>query len=131
MYDSVITRYLTMMKKLLAEPSYNFVEVSARTVPEEPGVYIIYDKKVKAIIYAGRTKNLRRRLLSNHKRGNIRDSQFRRALRQNFGLDSENEITSYILENCSFYFMAVENFEEMVRLEHFIIAVLAPSLISS
>jgi len=127
-YDSIIARYLTMMKKLLAEPSYNFAEVSARTVPEEPGVYIIHNKRVKAVIYAGRTKNLRRRLLSNHKRGNVKGSQFRRALKQNFALKSENEITNYILENCSFQFLAIDEFEEMVRLEHFITAVLAPIL---
>lgn len=117
-----------MMKKLLAEPSYNFAEVSSRRVPKEPGVCVIYDKGEKAIIYAGRTKNLRRRLLRDHKRGNIKGSQFRRALKQNFTLKSESEITSYILENCSFQFMIIEEFEEMVRLEHFIAAFIAPVL---
>lgn len=55
-------------------------------------------------------------------------SQFRKALGQNFGSKSETEITNYILENCSFQFMVVENFEEMVRLEHFATAVIAPIL---
>lgn len=128
MHDSVISRYLTMMKKLLAEPNYDFAEVSARTVPKEPGVYIIYDKRVKAIIYAGRTKNLRRRLLGDHKQGNVKSSQFRRALRQHFALKSEMKITSYIRRNCSFQFMVINEFDEMVRLEHFITAVLAPVL---
>ena len=128
MYNSVVSRYLEMMRKLLDEPSYNFTEVSSSVVPEKAGVYVIYDKRVKAIIYVGRTKSLRRRLLGNHKRGNIRGSQFRRALKQNFSLKSESEITSYILENCSFQFLAIKEFEEIVRLEHFTTAILAPIL---
>jgi len=128
LYDSIISRYLAMLNKLMAEPIYDFAEASSKDVPEEPGVYVIYDKRVKAIIYAGRTKNLRRRLLSNHKRGNIEGSQFRRSLKQNFALKSETGITSYILENCSFQFKAINEFEEMVRLEHFITAILDPIL---
>ena len=91
-------------------------------------VYVIYNEKEMAIIYAGRTKNLRRRLFGDHKRGNIKGSQFRSALRKNYSLDSETQITRYILENCSFQFMVIEEFEEMVRLEHFTAAVLAPIL---
>ena len=128
LYDRVILRYLEIMKKLLAEPSHNFAKASSMIVPKEPGVYLIYDKKEEVIIYAGRTKNLRRRLLGDHRRGNIKGSQFRRALKRNLAFESESEITSYILENCSFQFMVVKEFEEMVRLEHFVTAVLAPAL---
>lgn len=128
MYDVVISKYVAMMNNLLSEPKLSFSEASSNDVPKEPGVYVIYDKKVKAIIYAGRTKNLRRRLLSDHKRGNVEGSRFRKALQQNFGLKSESEITGYILDNCSFQFLVIKGFEEMVRLEHFITAVLAPIL---
>ena len=128
MYDRVTSLYHAMMKKLLGEPSHDFAEASSIDVPKEPGVYVIHDRKVKSIIYAGRTKNLRRRLLGDHKRGNIKGSQFRRALKRNLALESENEITSYVLENCSFQFMVIKEFEEMVRLEHFMTAVLGPVL---
>jgi excinuclease UvrABC nuclease subunit len=117
-----------MLKKLLAEPRGRFADASSQDVPKAPGVYVIHDKRMKAIIYAGRTKNLKRRLLGDHKRGNVRGSQFRRALGQKFSLRSEDEITSYILENCSFQFITLEKFEEIVRLEHFTTAVLAPLL---
>jgi excinuclease UvrABC nuclease subunit len=128
LYDDTVSKYVAIMNKLLTESRHNFSEVSSKDVPEEPGVYVIYDKKVKAIVYAGRTKNLRRRLLGDHKRGNVRGSQFRKALRQNFALKSESAITSYILENCSFQFLAIKEFEEIVRLEHFTTAILAPIL---
>jgi len=128
LYESVISHYVEMLKKLLAKPRYRFADASSRDIPKEPGVYVIYDKRTKAIIYVGRSKNLKRRLLGDHMRGNVRGSQFRRALGRNFTLSSEDEITSYIQKNCSFQFMALESFEEIVRLEHFAIAVLGPIL---
>lgn len=127
MYETIVSHYLDMLKKLLDQSSYYF-EVSSNAVPKEPGVYVISGKKEKAVIYAGRTKNLRRRLLHDHKSGNVEGSRFRKALQQNFALNSEKEITNYALENCSFQFMVIERFEEMARLEHFITAVLAPVL---
>jgi len=50
-----------MMNTLLNAPRHRFLEASAQ-VPKEPGVYVIYDEKEKAVIYSGRTKNLRRHL---------------------------------------------------------------------
>ena len=128
LYKEVISKYATMMMKLLSEPKHSFAETSSANVPKDPGVYIIYNKTAKRIIYAGRTSNLRRRLLGDHKRGNIEGSQFRKALKRDQVLSSEREITNYILENCSFQFMKVDNFENMIRLEHFTTAVLAPTL---
>ena len=87
--------------KFLDQPKHSFSNVSSAVVPKEAGVYAIYDKRLDVTIYIGRTRNLRRRLLGNHKSGNIRGSQFRKALGQKFTLKSEGEITSYILENCS------------------------------
>ena len=127
MYENVISRYLAMMNTLLNGPRHRFSEAPAN-VPKEQGVYVIYDEKEKTAIYAGRTKNLRRRLLGDHKRGNTRGSQFRRALRQKRDLDSEMQITKYIVENCSFQFIVMKELEEMIRLEHFTTAVLGSLL---
>ena len=102
--ESVVSHYVEMLKKLLAEPRYRFADASSLDVPRAAGVYVIHDKRTGAIIYAGRTKNLKRRLLGDHKRGNVKGSQFRKALGRNFTLNSEDEITSYILKNCSFQF---------------------------
>ena len=128
MYESVVSQYTKKMKELLERPKLSFSEASSTDVLQKPGVYVIYDKRLEKIIYVGRTRNLRRRLLGNHKRGNIRGSQFRKALGNNFGLKSEAEITEYILKNCNFRFMVMESFEETIRLEHFSTAVLAPLL---
>jgi excinuclease UvrABC nuclease subunit len=128
MFETIVAKYLNRLKKVLGQPLSNFVDASSDDVPKKPGVYIIYDEKSQQIIYAGRTKNPRRRLLGDHKRGNVKDSRFRKALGQSLGTNSEEEIAGYIGENCSFRFLVVENFEEMVRLEHFVTAVIAPTL---
>lgn len=128
LYKEVISKYATMMMKLLSEPKHSFAETPSANVPKDPGVYVIYNKTAKRIIYAGRTSNLRRRLLGNHKRGNIEGSQFRKALKRDQALSTEKEITNHILENCSFQFMKIDNFENIIRLEHFTTAVLAPTL---
>jgi excinuclease UvrABC nuclease subunit len=128
MYEAIVARYLKRLKEVLGQPPKNFADDSSDDVPKKPGVYVIYNKKSQQIIYAGRTKNLRRRLLGDHRRGNIEGSQFRKALGQSLRTSSEKEIRKYIEENCSFRFLVVENFEEMVRLEHFVTAVIAPTL---
>ena len=84
-----VSRYVDRMNELLAEPRYIFFSVSSAEIPKEAGVYAIYDKRLDATIYIGRTQNLRRRLLRNHKSGNIRGSQFRKALGQKFAFKSE------------------------------------------
>lgn len=96
MYESVVSQYTNKMEELLEKPKLSFSEASSKDVLREPGVYVIFDERLKKIIYVGRTRNLRRRLLGNHKRGNIKGSQFRKALGNNFSLKSEAEITEYI-----------------------------------
>ena len=128
MSEAIVSHYFAKMNELLAKQKYSFSKASSEDVPKEPGVYAIFDTRAKAVIYIGRTRNLRRRLLRDHKRGNVEGSQFRRALGKNFGLESETDITNYILENCSFQVMVIKEFEDMVRLEHFTTAVLGPFL---
>jgi excinuclease UvrABC nuclease subunit len=128
LYESVVSHYLELLEKLLAGQSHRFFDASSQDVPKAAGVYVIYDKRMNSTIYFGRTKNLKRRLLGDHKRGNVKGSQFRKALGRNFTLKSEDEITRHILKSCSFQFMPLEEFEEIVRLEHFVIAVLGPIL---
>lgn len=126
-FDSAISRYLETMKELLNTTECEFAKPQV-AIPEEGGVYIIHDNATKDVIYVGRTKNLHKRLLSHHRRGNIKGSQFRKALARHSSLKTESEISEYVLANCSFRFMPVEDFENMVRLEHFTTAILGPIL---
>src|SRR4030042_825827 len=126
--ESTVASYSEKLKQVLNQPVYRFAEATSKQVPEASGVYVIYDSSSNQMIYAGRSKNLRIRLLQQHTSGNIRDSQFRKAIGQKNNLDSEAKISAYIKDNCSFKLLEVESFEEMVRLEHFITATMAPHL---
>lgn len=128
MYDNVVSQFSGMMIKLLTSPRYRFSQASSNDVPRQPGVYAIWDRRVDQVTYVGRARSLRRRLLSDHKKGNVEGSQFRKALGGNFGLDSEKSITSYILGNCGFHFMIVEDPAEGIGFEHFTTPILAPVL---
>jgi len=125
---SSLAIYFEKLKQILDQPVYNFSEATPEQVPAASGVYVIYDNSSNHMIYAGRSKNLRVRLLQQHKSGNIKGSQFRKALGQKRNLDDEAKISDYIKDNCSFKLLEIENFEEMVRLEHFITAIMAPIL---
>jgi predicted GIY-YIG superfamily endonuclease len=127
-FENTVALYSEKLKQIFSQPILRFGEATSAQVPEESGVYIIHDRSSNQIIYAGRSRNLRRRLLQQHKRGNIEGSRFRKALVQKLNLESEMQITDYVSSNCSFQFLAVDSFEEMVRLEHFVTAILAPTL---
>jgi excinuclease UvrABC nuclease subunit len=122
-YENVASKYIEKVRALLASSSFRFED----NVPNKAGVYAVFNER-NEVIYIGRTRNLRRRLLGNHRSGNIRGSQFRRALMQNYGLKDENEISNHIRQKCTFKFMEIEDPVERVRLEHFATAILAPTL---
>ena len=128
MFESTIAFYSKLLADILNQKTHSFSKATSSEVPAASGVFVIHDNSLKQIIYAGRSKNLRIRLLQQHKRGNIGGSQFRKALGQKLNFESERKISEYILDNCIFQFLPVEGFKEMVRLEHFITAILAPTL---
>ena len=128
MLGNTVALYSEKLEQCLNQPVYRFATVTQEGIPAESGVYIIHDDSVKQIIYAGRSRNLRILLLEHHKEGNINGSQFRKALGRKYKLGSETEISDYIRDNCSFQFLPVDTFEETVRLEHFLTAILAPIL---
>lgn len=96
----------------------------SKVVPTAKGVYIIYDKS-KGIIYVGQSGNLRRRLFGEHLSGNVNGSHFRKSLQAFLKTTSEVEITRYVANQCTFQFLATDEYR---YLEHFATAVLKPLL---
>jgi excinuclease UvrABC nuclease subunit len=124
--EKIALEYVAKVKEFLASRSLSFKYALFIEVPDKPGIYAIFNKNGK-IIYIGRTKNLQRRLLEDHRRGDVKGNQFRKALMQNYGFTTKEQINSYV-DQCTFKFKEVEDPEERVRLEHFAIAILAPTL---
>jgi len=63
MFEDTVEEFFTMMKHLLIQPSHDSAESPSDSIPSATGVYGILDKKQNQIIYVGRSRNLRRRLL--------------------------------------------------------------------
>jgi len=110
------------IKLLESMPLTNF---EVKDIPEEPGLYAIYDEN-DVLIYIGQTSNLQRRLLRNHRSGNSRGSAFRRALMKDKEFENEKIMSSYIRNNCTFRYLPLQ--KELSAIEHFLIAVLEPKL---
>jgi len=68
------------LKALLESPAVIFAEMTPSILPKEAGVYLItiFKNGKEEPYYIGQTKNLRRRLCTNHLRGPISNSQFKR-----------------------------------------------------
>ena len=96
-------------------------------VPERPGIYVIYDGGGSPC-YVGQSRNLRRRLLVDHRKGNGKSSIFRRKLSLIKRFETEIAVTSYICEECAFRFLELESERERRELEHFATALLSPVL---
>jgi len=123
-----ISRYRAELNRLLHSATYEFSRIDRRDIPDVPGVYIIYDKTGRQILYVGESGDLRRRLFGDHRAGNRRGSAFRRALSRWKKMEDEKEIREYIIQNCSFQILPVPDKLERKRFEHFAIAVLNPRL---
>ncbi len=55
--------------QMLNSPAFLFRGLTPSKLDSIPGVYAIFDRTTGATLYVGRTKNIRRRLYTNHLMG--------------------------------------------------------------
>lgn len=118
------TTLMASLRHLLSAAPFSFVNAD---IPERPGIYVIHDGAGQAY-YVGQSRNLRRRLLIDHRKGNGKSNIFRRKLAHLEHLDSEPAVTSYIVEKCSIRFLELDSEGDRLELEHFATALLSPVL---
>lgn len=123
-WDKVIEIYKTQLKNLLSSKSHFFNSTKRKEIPDSIGIYVIFDKN-SDLLYVGQSKNLARRLWDDHLHNDKIGSAFRRNLSECFRLNSEREITQYIVENCSFKYTVLD---KPKFLEYFAISILTPKL---
>ena len=90
------------------------------------GCYIIFDKDGKSI-YVGRSKSLRGRI-NQHRKSDSIASSFRRKIKKKYRFNTEEEVTNFIGENCSFIFIEIDDPKQEKNFEHFLIALLDTEL---
>lgn len=122
-----IEQYSNMIEELTLGVIFSFKTTKPREVPSLAGVYAIYNNS-DDVIYVGTSKNMKNRIFTNHKNGNMKASSFRVQVSRLLRSKDEYEIKNYIVENCRFRVLSIEDNNERYKFEHFAIGVLNPEL---
>jgi hypothetical protein len=127
---SRICRLQDELARLLNAPIIRFGDGCRSALPEEQGIYRIFNPNTPEVtIRAGRTKTaaigLRQRIYQNHlmgdQHGNLRSQLV------NGGMCSDLDAAKlYIRRSLAVQFLIVEDPDERAWLEHFMLGVLAP-----
>lgn len=98
----------TIVEQLLQSKMYSFQGLRPSILESVPGVYAIYDRDTVSTLYVGRTKNIRRRLYTNHLMGPETNARLKKYLWKD---DRRPEITTmdeakrYLQEHCDFQYI--------------------------
>ena len=99
---------------------YAFSSFVPSALPEKAGVYVIWLKDTKEVLYVGRTRNIRQRLYTNHLMGNKSSARLKKYLVDDMNfpeiveyIDAKN----YMKANCCFQFILVEDNNERGHIE--------------
>jgi len=126
-YQERIEKLSDGLQRFLAIERVKMIELSRKDIPNSPGIYAIYAPNSQKPLYIGSTNNLKRRIYTNHLKGDEKASTLRRKLFKE--LKDERRVTEF-LETCSIRFVSLEDMseKEIKRIEHFFIAILEPEM---
>lgn len=106
--------------ELFESKIYDFSTLVPSCLPEKEGVYVIWLKDTEEVLYVGRTRNIRRRLYTNHLMGNKSSARLKKYLVDDVDLPEIVEYIdakNYMKENCVFQFILVEDNNERGHIE--------------
>lgn len=91
-------------EQLLASSPLYFCNLTPSDLPENtPGVYAIFDEDHNEVLYVGRTKNLRRRLYTNHLHGPEANARLKKYLMDDelqTSVDTMADAKQYLKDHC-------------------------------
>lgn len=90
------------------------------SLPEEPGVYVIWDKETGETLYVGKTTNLRQRLYKNHLMGPLTNARLKKYLIQDNWIPEitgKDAAKRYIKERCAFSYLLEGDYRKRGHLE--------------
>ncbi len=104
---------------LLKAENHRFNGLKAKLIPEGSGVYLItlVEKKIEIPLYVGRTKNLRRRIYTNHLMGSVANARLKNYLIKDKTIEFINfphEAKAYIKEFCQVRWITEERFKQFM-----------------
>ena len=102
-------------KQLLESQQYMFRGLTPSMLESVAGVYAIFDQTTGATLYVGRTKNIRRRLYTNHLMGPETNARLKKYLWMDPDRPDIPDMVAakqYLIDNCYFQYIRVD---EMVK----------------
>ncbi|XOB41822.1 MAG: GIY-YIG nuclease family protein [Candidatus Nealsonbacteria bacterium] len=113
---------LKKAKKIANQLLNNKPIENTRKIPEIQGVYLIYNKN--QIIYAGKGKNLNRRINSDHISGERRGSTsiFRKKIHEIYGIPFGKLMRKWVIDNCKFAYKEIKDKDMCSLVEVILIA---------
>ena len=93
---------------LLCGQKYYFSELKPSDLPKEAGVYVIFDKDSGKTLYVGRTKNLQRRLYTNHLMGPRANARLKKYLTDDPAMpeiETMEQAKQYLKDRCYFQYI--------------------------
>ena len=102
-------------KQLLESQQYTFRGLTPSMLESVAGVYAIFDQTTGATLYVGRTKNIRRRLYTNHLMGPETNARLKKYLWMDPDRPDIPDMVAakqYLIDNCYFQYIRVD---EMVK----------------
>lgn len=110
-----------LVQKLLDQPMYHFKNLHPSDLPDGvAGVYIIYDKSSDEVLYIGRTKNIRRRIYTNHLMGPLANARLKKYLIEDENLSEICDLGTakeYIRQNCAFQYITESDYRIRGQIE--------------
>ena len=107
-------------QQFLESPKYLFRETDRNTIEAKAGVYAIFDQSTGETLYVGRTKNLRRRLCSDHLRGPKANARLKKYLAEDEkrkDIMNMDQAKQYLLNHCYFQYVCENNTRTRGQLE--------------
>ncbi len=99
-----------LVEQLLNSQQFSFSGLTPSTLRTTPGVYVIFDRTNGTALYVGRTKNIRRRLYTNHLMGPKTNARLKKYLVEDENrsdIPDMNAAKKYLISNCYFQYITV------------------------
>ena len=102
-----------LAEKLLSSPHYDFADLTPSKLENSLAViYAIFDKTDGSTLYVGRTKNLRRRLYTNHLMGPATNARLKKYLTEDENrpdIPTMEVAKQYLIDHCYFQYIPEED----------------------
>ena len=99
-------------ENLLQSKKFSFCGLTPSMLENVPGVYAIFDHNKGVTLYVGRTKNIRRRLYTNHLMGPSTNARLKKYLAEDPKRPDIPDMAAakkYLLDHCEFQYIRVDD----------------------